>query len=196
MRNPRGFTLIELLIVVAIIGILAAIAIPNLLDAIERSRQKRTTGEIRTMCSAMQTFTVDYGGYPASAHSGDPAITWPLTVETDGSGAIIPDLIQAVPPQDAWSIPYAFQTGPDGTVPNPRLNGEPVAGHFVIYSLGSDRNPSAHADGSQPGPALAAAWCQEPPVALGTLLSHCYESDIVWGDSHFQQSPEGKQRKC
>lgn len=195
MRRQVGFTLIELLIVVAIIGILAAIAIPNLLDAIERSRQKRTTGEIRTMCSAMQTFTVDYGGYPSIAHSGDPALTWPLIVETDGRGAVIPDLIQSVPPQDAWSIPFQFATGPDGAVLNPRL-AEPLALHFVIFSTGSDRAPSAHADGSQPGPALAAAWCQDPPVALGTLLSHCFEADIVWGDSHFQQSPEGKQKKC
>jgi hypothetical protein len=143
----------------------------------------------------MQTFTVDYGGYPASAHSGNPAITWPLIVETDGQGAVVPDLIQTVTPQDAWSIPFQFQTGPDDAVLNPRL-AEPLAFHFIIYSTGADRAPSAHADGSQPGPALAAAWCQSPPVALGTLLSHCYEADIVWGDSHFQQSPEGKQRKC
>ena len=43
----RGFTLIELLIVVAIIGIIAVILIPNLLDALQKSKQKRTVADIR-----------------------------------------------------------------------------------------------------------------------------------------------------
>ena len=46
-RKDKGFTLIELLIVVAIIGIIAAIAIPNLLNAIDRGKQKRTMADLR-----------------------------------------------------------------------------------------------------------------------------------------------------
>ena len=53
MRKERGFTLIELLIVVAIIGIIAAIAIPNLLNAIHRGRQKRTMADMRTVATAI-----------------------------------------------------------------------------------------------------------------------------------------------
>lgn len=64
MRKQKGFTLIELLIVIAIIGIIAAIAIPNLLNALDRSRQKRSMSDIRTWGSALGTYLVDFNFYP------------------------------------------------------------------------------------------------------------------------------------
>jgi len=59
MRNEKGFTLIELLIVVAIIGIIAAIAIPNLLNAIENSRQKTTLANMRALATAIEQYTIN-----------------------------------------------------------------------------------------------------------------------------------------
>ncbi len=64
MRKDRGFTLIELLIVVAIIGIIAAIAIPNLLNAIHRGRQKRSMADMRTIATAIGTYATDLNYYP------------------------------------------------------------------------------------------------------------------------------------
>ncbi len=62
----KGFTLIELLIVVAIIAILAAIAVPNFLEAQTRSRVSRAMNDLRTISLAMESYYVDNGGYPAS----------------------------------------------------------------------------------------------------------------------------------
>ena len=66
-RNQKGFTLIELLIVVAIIGIIVAIAIPNLLNAIQRAKQKRTMGDMRSAGTAAEAYAVDFNHYPAAA---------------------------------------------------------------------------------------------------------------------------------
>src|SRR5215510_5849173 len=70
MRKQRGFTLIELLIVVAIIGIIAAIAIPNLLNAIDRSKQKRTMADMRSIGTACEEYSIDNQFYPVLASIG------------------------------------------------------------------------------------------------------------------------------
>src|SRR5690606_15925868 len=59
-----GFTLIELLIVVAIIAILAAIAVPNFLEAQTRAKVSRNMADFRTATTAFEMYHVDYGMYP------------------------------------------------------------------------------------------------------------------------------------
>lgn len=59
----RGFTLIELLIVVAIIAILAAIAVPNFLEAQTRAKVSRAKADMRSMATAAETYHIDYGKY-------------------------------------------------------------------------------------------------------------------------------------
>jgi type II secretion system protein G len=63
-RHALGFTLIELLIVVAIIAILAAIAVPNFLEAQVRSKVSRTRADIRSVATGLESYAVDNNGYP------------------------------------------------------------------------------------------------------------------------------------
>lgn len=202
MKKIKGFTLIELLIVVAIIGIIAAIAIPNLLDAIERSRQKRSTAEIKTMALALQSFSVDYGGYPDTADVGDGPIvpeTWvAYTEQPTGSPAFVPDYLQAVPRGDGWNVAYQYHSSmPSDQIP-PRL-GRTVDANFILFSLGSDRADAAPTDpDGNVGASEYVTWVDANLTGNvpGTLQTWCYEADIVWINSAFQQAPEGKQKKC
>ena len=73
MRKTRGFTLIELLIVVAIIAILAAIAVPNFLEAQVRSKVSRSLADMRSITTALEAYCVDYQKYPPYSGPDNPS---------------------------------------------------------------------------------------------------------------------------
>jgi len=76
MRNKqKGFSLIELLIVVAIILIIAAIAIPNLLRSKMAANEASAVGSLRTLNTACVEYSTTYGGYPAGLANLAPAAT-------------------------------------------------------------------------------------------------------------------------
>ena len=65
----KAFTLIELLIVVAIIAILAAIAVPNFLEAQVRAKVSRVKNDMRTGATGLEAYAVDYGKYIPTSHA-------------------------------------------------------------------------------------------------------------------------------
>lgn len=69
-RHRTGFTLIELLIVVGIISILAAIAVPNYLDAQIRAKVSRARSDLRTVSLALEAYRFDYNAYPTMLEPG------------------------------------------------------------------------------------------------------------------------------
>jgi prepilin-type N-terminal cleavage/methylation domain-containing protein len=95
-----GFTLIELLIVVAIIGILAAIAVPNFLNAQTRAKLARVQGDFKSYGTAIETYTLDHGAAPwdspspAGDHGWASSLTR-LTTPVSYMSHVLVDVFQA-----------------------------------------------------------------------------------------------------
>lgn len=110
----RGFSLVELLIVCAVIGLIAAIAIPNLVNAIQRGRQSRTIGDLRGLATAVGMYQQDYAKFPLASSLG--SIT-----EIEDS---IRPYMGSVSRIDGWQRAFLYQSdGDDYTLVSYGMNG-------------------------------------------------------------------------
>jgi general secretion pathway protein G len=115
MRNQRGFTLIELMIVVAIIGILTAIAFPLYANLQARARVAKAQADVRTLASAVVVYSAHTGSLPPSADLS-PLTTTVLDPQTNTTaGPFISPI--PVPPLGggSWDGTYAYVNNGDGT---------------------------------------------------------------------------------
>ena len=100
-----------LVMFLAVVGIIAAVAIPNLLRATEKGKQSRAMVELREMGTALEQFSIDQGQYP------------PATEISELRDALVPTYARTLNELDPWGHPYQVQTTDDS---------------YIIYSMGKD----------------------------------------------------------
>jgi len=133
MRETRGFTLIELLIVVVVVGVLAALIIPNVMTALQKAKQKETMKQIVNIATACVDYVTNTGYAPDTGNQSGP-----LESGNNFINEISPNYMKVCPINDQWGNPFYVYTGTAVadvySIPASTLRSD----DFLIVSLGRD----------------------------------------------------------
>ena len=136
LRRPSGFTLIEILVVITILGIMAALIVPRIMDRPDQARATAARADVNAIMGALKLYKLDNGVYPSNDQGllalvkkpdrGDIPRNWK-------PGGYLEKL-----PQDPWQHDYQYL--------NPGVKGE-----IDVYSLGADRARGGEGSGADIG---------------------------------------------
>ena len=126
LRRACGFTLIEILVVITILGILAALIVPRVMDRPDQARATAARADINAIMGALNLYRLDNGTYPTTEQGLGALVKKPDRGEIPRNwkaGGYLDKL-----PVDPWQFDYQYL--------NPGIRGE-----VDVFSLGADRKP-------------------------------------------------------
>ena len=125
--DAKGFTLIELMIVVVILGILAMVVVPNVMDRPDEARQTKARSDIKSLETALRLFKLDNGFYPTTEQGLQALVVIPTTGRIPKKWNK-PYLEKGKLPKDPWGNDFIYLS--------PGVNGD-----YDIISYGADGVP-------------------------------------------------------
>lgn len=128
-----GFSLIEIMVVVVIMGIMAALIVPNLMDRPDQARTVAARQDIGALMQALKLYRLDHGRYPTSEQGLEALVGVPNTGQTKPQRSYMDHL-----PNDPWGTPYQYL--------NPGVHGE-----IDVFSLGADTLPGGEGNNADIG---------------------------------------------
>jgi general secretion pathway protein G len=123
-RRGLGFTLIELMVVLVIIGVLAALIVPNVLDRTDDARATAARTDVNNLMQALKLYKLDNQRFPSAEQGLEALVRKPTASPVPPNWRPYLDKL----PADPWGRPYQFV--------NPGVKGE-----IDVYSLGADGQP-------------------------------------------------------